>query len=251
MMTADATTSNAGAWLAQMPFTLALSGGFFGFFAHTGVLIALRDAGLTPARVVGVSSGALAGGLFAGGVSPTTLADTFLRIRRADFWDRAFPYFGLLPGRRFDALIRKILAPHQTERHEDCPIPFASVVCDLRLRPRAIESGPINTSIRASCAIPPLFRPVRHEGRALVDGGLKDRLGEVAFSATERVLLHVLPHRPGPSGKRPPLAAVPAASGRRVLHIPELPAISPSDLSMGRAAIERARSETERWLSAG
>ena len=36
-------------WLAQGPFTLAMSSGFFGFFAHAGVLLALREAGLAPA----------------------------------------------------------------------------------------------------------------------------------------------------------------------------------------------------------
>ena len=34
------------AWLAEAPFTLALGAGFFGFFAHTGVLLALEEAGL-------------------------------------------------------------------------------------------------------------------------------------------------------------------------------------------------------------
>src|SRR5690606_33221631 len=46
-------------WLAREPFTLALSAGFFGFFAHTGVLLALEHAGLRPRRIVGVSAGAL------------------------------------------------------------------------------------------------------------------------------------------------------------------------------------------------
>ena len=33
-------------WLAEEPFALAMSAGFFGFFAHTGVLLALEEAGL-------------------------------------------------------------------------------------------------------------------------------------------------------------------------------------------------------------
>jgi len=51
-------------WLAAAPYTLALGAGFFGFFAHTGVLRALEESGVSrPRRVVGVSAGALAGGL--------------------------------------------------------------------------------------------------------------------------------------------------------------------------------------------
>ena len=50
-------------WLREQPFTLALSAGFFGFFAHAGVLRALEEQELRPARVVGASAGALSGGL--------------------------------------------------------------------------------------------------------------------------------------------------------------------------------------------
>jgi NTE family protein len=32
-------------WLAAAPYTLALGAGFFGFFAHTGVLRALEESG--------------------------------------------------------------------------------------------------------------------------------------------------------------------------------------------------------------
>ena len=31
-------------WLEAEPFTLALSAGFFGFFAHTGLILALEEA---------------------------------------------------------------------------------------------------------------------------------------------------------------------------------------------------------------
>ena len=59
--------------LAEAPYGLALSSGFFGFFAHTGVLAALLDAGLVPARVSGSSAGALVGGLWAAGLEMVSL----------------------------------------------------------------------------------------------------------------------------------------------------------------------------------
>ena len=62
-------------WLAEAPFTLVLSGGFFGFFSHTGLLSALESAGLRPHRIVGCSAGALAGGAWASGVSAGALED--------------------------------------------------------------------------------------------------------------------------------------------------------------------------------
>ena len=44
--------------LAQRPFALAMSSGFFGFFAHAGVLRALDEASLRPTRLSGSSAGA-------------------------------------------------------------------------------------------------------------------------------------------------------------------------------------------------
>ncbi|MBT9557805.1 MAG: patatin, partial [Myxococcales bacterium] len=43
-------------WLAEAPFGLTLSAGFFGFFAHTGFAMALEDAGLEPDRLSGSSA---------------------------------------------------------------------------------------------------------------------------------------------------------------------------------------------------
>src|SRR5690606_38887683 len=97
------------AWLAAAPFTLALSAGFFGFFAHTGVLQALEEAGLSPRRIVGVSAGALAGGLWASGLSAAELAEELLRLRRDDFWDPGLPLGGFLKGGKFAAKLRSLL----------------------------------------------------------------------------------------------------------------------------------------------
>ena len=47
-----------GAHLDARPFALAMSSGFFGFFAHAGVLCALDEAGLRPIRLSGSGAGA-------------------------------------------------------------------------------------------------------------------------------------------------------------------------------------------------
>ena len=46
-------------WLALEPFGLTLSSGFFGFFAHAGVVQALAERKLQPASLSGSSAGAL------------------------------------------------------------------------------------------------------------------------------------------------------------------------------------------------
>ena len=59
-------------WLSEAPFSLTLSSGFFGFFAHAGVMTVLEDEGFVPSRVSGSSAGALVGGLWAAGVSASS-----------------------------------------------------------------------------------------------------------------------------------------------------------------------------------
>src|SRR5262245_43601006 len=81
--------STLGDWLAEAPFGLAMSSGFFAFFAHTGMLSALVARGLAPAHVAGSSAGALVAGAWAAGLPPEELARVLDRLERADFWDPA------------------------------------------------------------------------------------------------------------------------------------------------------------------
>ncbi len=73
-----------GDWLAEAPFGLGMSSGFFSFFAHTGMLTALVERGLRPAHLGGSSAGALVAGAFAAGVAPSALADVLLGLDRRD-----------------------------------------------------------------------------------------------------------------------------------------------------------------------
>jgi NTE family protein len=58
---------------------------------------------------------------------------------------------------------------------EELPRPYAAVATDLRSgRPVWLRSGSIINAVRASCAMPGLMSPRRHEHTWLVDGGLVD-----------------------------------------------------------------------------
>ncbi|MCY0988846.1 patatin-like phospholipase family protein [Nannocystis sp. ILAH1] len=239
-------------WLAAEPFTLALSAGFFGFFAHTGVLQALEEAGLAPRRIVGVSAGALAGGLWASGLSATELAEELLRLRRADFWDPGLPLGGLLKGGKFAAKLRSLLDDRGVGRVEDCRLPFAAVVYDIASRRvRAVDQGPLGPAIQASCTVPLMFRPLRHEGRLLLDGGVADRLGLCALQPGERALHHALRSR---SPWRGLSAEVPKGlsdgPGRKVLMVDDLPRVTPFRLDAGPAALRRGHAAMTAWLAA-
>ena len=65
---------------------LALSAGFFGFYAHAGMLAALEQAGLAPAAVSGSSAGAMIGAMFAAGVDAADVAGILRETRRDDFY---------------------------------------------------------------------------------------------------------------------------------------------------------------------
>jgi predicted acylesterase/phospholipase RssA len=101
-----------------------MSSGFFGFFAHTGALGALLDAGFAPASVTGSSAGALVTGLYAAGLGVDDLRARLHTLRRDDFWDPA-PGAGLLRGRRFRGILEALLPQRDLAK---CRVPFAPSV---------------------------------------------------------------------------------------------------------------------------
>ena len=237
-------------WLAEGPYHLALGAGFFGFFSHTGLLLALEERGLLPKRVVGVSAGALAGGLWASGVSGEGLRNELVSLRREDFWDPGLPLGGLLRGRKFAARLRKVLAGPGISEIEQCRVPFAAVVHDVLARRAVVmDRGPIDVAIRASCTVPLMFRPILSGGRVLVDGGVSDRSGMSALPDGERVLMHYLPSRRRVRLRTPerPPSRVPDRPSM-VLVTPGLPKVDPFHLDLGPVALHRTREHAHRWL---
>lgn len=235
-------------WLAEGPFALVLSGGFFGFFSHAGLLAALEERGLRPARVVGVSAGAVAGAALACGLSAEAVAERLGRLRREEFWDPGLPLGGLLRGRRLEETLDSVLAPTGVRRIEEAPLPLQVVVHDLRARrARGLDRGPLARAVRASCAVPLLFRPVRWRRTLLVDGGVSDRSGLGCLDPGERALYHhLLPTRTLASS----LARLPGAARPRclVLAIPGQPACGPFRLETGAEALRRAHRAAAAWL---
>lgn len=242
-------TQTQADWLAAAPFTLQLSAGFFGFFAHAGVMAALDEVGLKPARYVGVSAGALAAGLAAAGLSAGDIVGQFASLRRENFWDPGLPVGGLLAGRRFRARLEQALGSMGPRTFDELSVPLAVVSHDLALGgPRVHERGALVPAIVASCALPGLIRPVWEQRRVLVDGGVSDRLGDSAIGSGERVMTHVLrpssPWRLNADRYVPP----PDAPQRAVMMVPDLPRVSPWSLDRGHLARARARLHARVWL---
>jgi NTE family protein len=233
-----------GDWLAREPFGLAMSSGFFGFFAHTGMLAALVERGLRPVHVGGSSAGALVAGAFAAGLPPEELARVLTALDRAAFWDPT-PGLGLLAGRKFDALLRRLLP---ATRFEDCAVPVQISVFDiLARRTEVLRQGDLVHAIRASCAVPGMFHPVWITHRAYWDGGIIDRPG-ITGMPPGRLLYHHIAAR---SPWRVPGSAALALPRREALTslvIDELPRSGPWRLEAGRRALALARAATARAL---
>jgi NTE family protein len=228
-------------WLAEKPFTLVMSSGFFGFFAHAGVVSVLEEQGLRPARIAGSSAGALVGGLWGAGIPAARIREELLGLRRKQFWD-LWPGLGLLRGRLFRALLERVL-PVRT--FEESPVPLALSVWDLLARRTVVlESGALAPAIHASCALPVLFHPVRHGGRLYADGGIADRPGLAGVPEGERVLYHHLTARSPWRRKGSSALRVPARPGLEAIALDGLPRLGPFRLGLGREAMERAAEGT-------
>jgi NTE family protein len=229
--------------LAEAPFGLAMSSGFFGFFAHTGMLTALLDAGLEPSRITGSSAGALVGGLWAAGLEPDEARRSLEGLTREAFWD-PWPGLGVLRGRRFRALLESLLPrPHFHETR----VPFAASVYEpLSRKTVVVREGALAPAIQASCAVPFMFHPVRIGRSFYVDGGVADRPGLAGMAGGERVFYHHLASR-SPWRSRASMG-IPRREGMIALAIQGLPRPTPFDLAVGPAAIDLAYARTREAL---
>ncbi len=224
-------------WLAEAPFTLVMSSGFFSFFAHAGIVSVLEEERLLPARICGSSAGALVGGLWGAGLPASRIREELLALRREHFWDPR-PGAGLLRGARFRERLEAAL-PVST--FEACRCPVAVSVFDLLARRTAVlRSGALAPALHASCALPLLFQPVRVHGRLYLDGGVLDRHGLAPVAPDERVLYHHIASRSPWRRRDSPALRVPDRPGLQAVALEGIPRVGPFRLERGAEALERA-----------
>lgn len=151
---------------------LALAGGGARGVAHIGAIEELERRGYEIAAVAGTSMGALVGGMYAAG-HLEEFKEWMCSLNRYKVFglvDFTFSAEGLVKGSRvIDAM--KELIPDM--RIEQMRLPFTAVSADLLTgREVVIERGGLYDAIRASIAIPSVFRPVHRDGMVLTDGGI-------------------------------------------------------------------------------
>lgn len=226
-------------WLGEAPFTLAMSSGFFGFFAHAGVMTTLEDAALLPERVTGSSAGALVAGGWAAGVDGPTMQAELMRLDRRDFWD-PFPGLGLLRGRLFRELLQTLLPQ---AGFENTRVPAMISAFDvLRFRTVVLKDGDLAAAIHASCCVPLMFHPVWIAGRPYLDGGILDRPGLAGMAGDQgRVLYHHLTSKSPWRRKGGAVSYLPRRPGLVSFLIHDLTRLGPFRLEDGALAFEEGR----------
>ncbi len=150
--------------------TLVLGGGGSRGLAHVGVLQALEEYDIPIARIVGTSIGSLVGALYAYHRCSHKLLQITDQTGLKDLVKKAINIFkGLSKGQG----IADFIAQHTKDASFDqLDIPFSAVCVDLNSGDLIeLDQGSVAKAVQCSCALPPIFHPVVHQGRTLVDGG--------------------------------------------------------------------------------
>ena len=164
---------------------LVLGGGGAKGAAEIGVLKWIEKAQTPIDCIAGTSIGALVGGLYSVGYTSSELDSIF----RCQQWYDVFAGgalrgkgVGLLSGDSvvslMDSLISRKLGTANTDLDFDSlPIPFRCVAVDMRsMREVVLRRGSLSRAICSSMSIPLLFKPMKWDTLALVDGGVLNNL---------------------------------------------------------------------------
>ena len=149
---------------------LALGGGAARGFAHIGVIKMLEAQGIVPDVIAGTSAGSVVGALYAAGMNGFALQKLGMDLDENTLADWSFPSRGLLKGEALQDFINRQIGQRPLERLDK---PFAAVATDLNNGTLvAFRTGNTGMAVRASSAVPGVFKPVAIRGREYVDGGL-------------------------------------------------------------------------------
>ena len=158
--------------MAGVKIGLALGGGAARGWAHIGVLKALHAAGIRPDIIAGTSIGAVVGGCYSSGH-----LDDLEGFARELTPRRIFGYLdfnlagnGLIGGQKLcDRLDRHL----GDKLIEDLDTRFTAVATEIGTgHEHWLSRGKLVDAVRASYALPGIFKPVRVNGRWLFDGAL-------------------------------------------------------------------------------
>lgn len=157
--------------LAKPKIGLALGSGSARGWSHIGIIRVLEKAGIVPDIVCGTSIGSLVGAAYADG-----------QLASLEAWVRGLSWqsiVGLLDFTTHGGLIHgeKLFAFLRSHFHDrdfaSLSKAFGAVTTELATgREVWLRDGPVIDAVRASAALPGLFKPAEVDGRLMVDGAL-------------------------------------------------------------------------------
>ena len=181
---------------------LALGGGFARGIAHAGVLKVLEQHRIPIHCITGISAGSVVAAAYASGTTAEEIVQTAYSMTLGDVGRLSFGRLGLIGSERMNRFLKRLLKSY---RFEEMRIPLGVLATDLGTGEAVPFSGTgsVLEPIRASCAFPGLFEPVRYNGQLLVDGAMS--MGIPAALARQFGATHVIsvPLPPGAPGTMP------------------------------------------------
>ncbi len=183
------TISTTLAFKTSPRVALALGGGGCKCAAEIGVIRVLEANKIPIDYIIGTSTGATIGSMYAAGISVDEIQRFYLDdIVQKAMIPRLAPRIifyplaqaernitkkgeaGITNGAHFKALLNKTLPP----KFSDLKIPFSAVTTDLVSgKTFVFSSGNLPIAVQASNCLPPMFEPLAVDDKVLVDGALR------------------------------------------------------------------------------
>ncbi|NNF01490.1 MAG: patatin-like phospholipase family protein [Bacteroidia bacterium] len=160
--------------MKKLDLGLALSGGGARCTAEIGVLKCLEENDIQPDIISGTSGGAIAGALFANGVSADEIFHFFKKVNLFSISNYAFRKPGFINIEKFRSLLHQYIP---ADNFEDLKIPLILNATDLAKGTITyFESGNLIECVLASAAYPGVFTPVKIDNNLYADGGILENL---------------------------------------------------------------------------
>ncbi len=193
-------TANA----ARPKVAIVFGGGGAKGAAQVGALKVIEESGVPVDMVVGTSIGSIVAGLYACGYNAAQL-DTLFRtqewlslitdrnqqyasqpyvVKNGITYIFGFPVidkqnkgFGMMKGEKIEQMLDSMTGFRGNISFDQLKIPFRCVAVDIRnTTEEVLSEGSVAKAMRASMAIPGVFKPVDWKGKKLVDGGMMNNL---------------------------------------------------------------------------
>lgn len=167
-----------------------IGGSLKGIYGHTGILSAIDSMGIQPDVILGASAGAIIAAFYAAGLSHAHMYRKMTTLQPNEFVDlesrfgllwefivgKAKHFTGFVKGDKLEAYVAEALAGKDDFSKMKIPLYIAATNLD-NYELTLFNSGTISDKVRASTAIPMMFKPKKIGTTNYIDGAVvKEKL---------------------------------------------------------------------------